>query len=352
MLGSISVKSFRAPFALTTLVIATTIPLSGQANRANQAQMRWYDAYQQGVTAVQRRDWATAERLLSQAQSSGTKPGPRVFTYGDTYIRFIPDYYLGVVYLNTSRDREAEAAFARTRNLNVIGVKDPEYTAFERQGREATFNRAMKEAVDLTAKGDLTQATSRVEEARATKIDNAKVTKLSSDITQQMAKAAQPPAPTDSPTQPPIQQYPSPIQTPTGPLAGNIPNASNTPNASLPKQGVVIPKGTTATLPKPGIITPQPRSTDLRNGLLAFFSGDYGTAIPLLSSAAQQPGATPRAAVFLACAKVGLVLTGGGDAAMLREARAAFQSVDAQRDLSAADRRFISPRVLQQLEAP
>jgi len=85
---------------------------------------------------------------------------------------------------------------------------------------------------------------------------------------------------------------------------------------------------------------------------MAFFSGDYRRAIPLLDAAAQQPGASPRARVFLACAKVSLVLTGGGDAALLREARADFQSVDLTRNLTDEQRRFISPRVLQQLETP
>ena len=40
---------------------------------------------------------------------------------------------LAVVYLNTGRDREAEAAFERVRTQNVIGAKDPEYAAFQRQ---------------------------------------------------------------------------------------------------------------------------------------------------------------------------------------------------------------------------
>jgi hypothetical protein len=59
---------------------------------------------------------------------------------------------------------------------------------------------------------------------------------------------------------------------------------------------------------------------------------------------------SPRAQVLLACAKVGLVLTGGGDAALLRQTQAEFQSAALERYLTPADRRFISPKILQQLE--
>lgn len=367
MLGSISVRSICWRLALTSLIVALTIPVSGQANRANQAQARWYDAYQQAVSAVQRRDWPTAERLLLQALSSGTKPGPRVFAYGDTYIRFVPDYYLGVVYLNTNRAQEAEAAFARVRSQKIIAAKDPEYTAFERQGKEATFNRAFGEAQQLATKGDFTQANSRLDEARTTRIDDTKVTMLAREITQQMAKAqVPPPVNADSPVQAPVQQPATVAQTPPSTTAGGIPNNYTPPNASNTNAGVITAPRVNPTVPKAGVGRTPPdanktfanqgvilaRQTALRDGLLAFFSGDYGSAIPLLASAAQEPSASPRAQVFLACAKVGLVLTGGGDAAMLREARAAFQNADAQRNLSAADRRFISPRVLQQLETP
>jgi hypothetical protein len=344
--------------AVILAAVGHTQPALGQPNRANQAQLRWYDAYQQAVAAVQRGDWVTAEGLLQQAQSSGTKPGRRVFAYGDYYVQpFIPDYYLGLVYLNTKRDREAEAAFARVRSLNLIGPKDAEYAAFERQTRQATFNRAMNEGADLLRKGDLAQANNRAEEARATKIDDVRAGRLAFEIGVEMEKLK--PKPADTTAQAPVQQSPpSPVQTPAGTVAGGLPNTATVSptapktNVPPPPVGRVPPRGGAPpgneTFDTKGVIFPRP--TALRDGLLAFFSGDYGGAIPLLTAAAGQPGANPRALVFLACAKAGLVLIGGGDAEMLREARAAFQRADVQRTITAADRRFISPRVLQQLE--
>ena len=357
MLVSEPVGLIRRSLVLICVMVATAAPAAGQANRANQAQLRWYDAYNQAKKAIESRNWATAERLLLQLQSSGPKPGPRVYAYGDNYEWFFPDYYLGVVYLNTGRDREAETAFGRVRPL--INAKDSQYTALQRQSQEATFNRAMKEAVELNAKGDFTAARNRAEEARLTNFDNGKATKLLQDINVQMAKATTPAPP------PPVTANPAPVQPPyaqnPATSAGGQPPSTvgSTANASLPNQGVITPPSSTVRNPK---ITPNqtfdrqppvvpPSTATLRNGLLAYFSGDYRSAIPLLTSAADQPGANSRAAIFLACAKVGLALTGGGDAALLREARTSFQSANLQGTLSAADRRLISPRVLQQLES-
>ena len=328
---------------------------SAQASRANQAQTRWYDAYQQAVRAVERRDWSTAEKFLLQAKTSGPRPGRRVLAYGDTYMTFLPDYYLGVVYLNTNRNAQAEAAFQAVREQKVIGPKDPEYVAFERQGREATFNRAFGEAQQLAVAGNFSTATTRLAEARATNVDDAKVNMLSKEIAARQQVVAAAPPPTPAPMQNPVQTAPpEPVGAGTSPpVASNPPLTTPTfttprstqtklgpSNSTVANMGVIAPKA----LPSPA------RSTALRDGALAFFSGDYGSAIPLLQDAVRQPDAAPRAQVLLACAKVGLVLTGGGDVAMLRQTHSDFQSAGLQQYLTSADRRFISPKILQQLE--
>ena len=364
MLGSIPVRTLVQVLTAAALLVTVTSSAWGQANRANQSQLRWYDAYDQALAAIKKADWTTAEKLLLQAQASGTKPGPRVFAYGDRYIRYFPDYQLGIVYLNTNRDREAEAAFARLGTL--LQPKDPEYAAFERQRREATFNRSFEEAVALAQKGDFTTAQARLGEARATKFDDTKVSRLSQDITAEMAKLAKAQTPPAGGSPAPVQQPPPYTQAPTT-AGGNIPttvgstppNVASRPGVITPRADPLTPSASTVkpgpsdneTFKNPGVIQP-PSPAALRNGLLAFFSGDYGAAVPLLARAAEQPASNPRAAVFLACAKVGLVLTGGADAMLLREARVDFQSANARQALSAADRRLISPRVLQQLETP
>jgi hypothetical protein len=140
---------------------------------------------------------------------------------------------------------------------------------------------------------------------------------------------------------------------PSGTVVGGLPNTAKVPMVSKPKD----PAGGNQTFADKGVVvpskaTPSRSSPELQSGLLAFFAGDYQSAVPLLQSAAQEPGIASRASVFLACAKVALVLSGRGDAAVLREARAEFASDAGVRTLTADERRFISPRVLEQLERP
>lgn len=336
-----------------TLFLALILSVSPA--HARQAQ-RWYDAYAEGVRAVQRGDLAAAERLLLQARKSGPQPGRRVFTYGDNYISFLPDYYLGLVYLRTNRSAQAETAFQTVRKQNVITLRDSEYATFERQSREATFNRAFAQAQQFAAAGNFDAVNVPLQEALATNIDNAKVQALSKETeVQRLAKASPAPVTPEPAVKTPVQtDAQSPAQT-APPLAANPPPAYQPPFTSSgsrqPTPRVTIPASTkNATVDKQGVIVPPRTPAALRNGILAFFSGDYGGAAQLLQDAAQQPGISPRAQVLLACAKVGLVLSGRGDAVMLAQTQLEFQNAALDRYLTPADRRYISPRILQHLE--
>ena len=314
---------------------------------------RWYDAYRAGKQAAQRRDWVTAEKLLLQAKATGPKPSRRLLTYGDNYTEFIPDYWLGVVYLRTNRNAEAESSFRLVRSQNVIAAKDPEYAAFELQSREATFNRAFGQAQQLAAAGNFDAVKAPLAEALATNIDNAKVQALSKETeTQRLAKASAPPV-TPTPIETPVRPVDnSPVQT-SPPVAANPPPAyqpSGTMTSTTRPPRVAPRTANNSTVDKQGVIPPPQTPAALRNGIFAFFSGDYQSAVQLLQNAAQQPYISPRAQVLLACAKVGLVLSGGADAAMLAQTQTEFQTAALERYLTPADRRYISPRILQQLE--
>lgn len=332
---------------LAMAVLAAVSARVSAQSMASQTQARWYDAYQEGVRAVQRNDWATAERLLLQAQISGPRPGRRVYAYGDTYINFLPDYHLGVVYLNTDRLQEAEAAFARVSEQGLITTRDPEYAAFNRQMREATFERAFGQAVDLSARGELDQASARLDEARATQFNDGKVTTLAKDIAAQRMKINTPTATLPGTGRTTLPSQPPPIVPPITEVGQATP--STTPISTKPGSSGApyIPSGPTG--PSPDALA----DASLRSGLGAFFAGDYRGAVSAMEGALQQrPAAAERIRALLACARVGLVLTGGADIALLEEARAEFRAADVARSLSADERRFISPRILQQLETP
>ena len=132
---------------------------------------------------------------------------------------------------------------------------------------------------------------------------------------------------------------PAPATPPVNTVATKKPAAS-------PRAPLVVPAPKAA----PDYGQPTSAPTDLRDGLLAFFSNDYRRAVPLLENAARQSGASPRARAFLSCARVALVLTGGAGPQMLRQAREEFLAADLGSAMTAGDRRYVSPRVLEQLE--
>jgi hypothetical protein len=303
---------------------------------ASQATQRWYDTYDEGIKAVQAGDWATAEQRLLAARSRGPKPGRRVLRYGSFYGPFLPDYYLGIVYLNTGRPQEAEAEFAKVKTQELIGPKDPENSAFQNYSQQATADRLLADAKQVAS--------------------------------------AQPPVPSTNPVSTPPIRVPTALPPTTGDYnPGGAVGATTDSKADQPPmvQGPIQPTGPPTTpqgapasaSAAPSVVTGARKgpvasdatgvsSPSLRSGLVAFFSGDYVAAIQWLERATQEAGGPPRAQLYLACAKAGLVLTGGGNADLLRTARLEFQSADPRRNLPDAQRRFISPRVLEQLEKP
>jgi hypothetical protein len=309
------------------LVLVASLPA-----HARQAGGRWYDSYNEGIKAIQRGDWVTAEQRLLDARSSGPKSGRRVFVYGDTYMAFLPDYYLGVVYLNSGRPREAEAAFAQVRSQGLIGARDPEYAQFQAQSLRAAADRAAAETKAMASNA-----------------------------------GSKPVPPPEAPVQSPVQtspptSYAPPAVAPSADVAkGDLPVASpptmQGPVTAGPGPSPVFPKAASAAIvvppriPLPPPPAPVPAEA-MQNGLVAFFSGDYRTSVMYLEIAARQAGASPRVRLFLACARASLVLTGGGDLELLRTARADYRGADPQRNLTDAQRRLISPRVLEQLERP
>lgn len=337
------------------LWLAVALALSTVVPAFAQGQLRWYEAYRDGVAAANRGDRERAVALLEQARRDGPAPGRRVFTYGGQYIAFLPDYYLGVAHLAGDDFGAAIAAFTEVEKQGLVRPGDPEYAAFTRQAQSATAGAAFDDARRLLAGGDFQQAEVRLEAARAGGFATAKVEGLAGEIASQRRAASASAAPAATAAAPPVAAPPSVTQTlptpaanapvdyglgttkspyiPTGPVGPRPDDVANEPDSKRPDR-TPPPVDASTTISAAG-----------RRGLIAYFSGDYRGAIVLLARAASD-----REAAFLACAKVSLVLAGGADVALLQEARADYRNV--ARGLAAADRRFISPRVLSELETP
>lgn len=347
----------RSSCVLAAVVLAATMAASAQG------QQRWYDAYDLGIKAVQSRDWKTAETYLLQARDTGPKEqGRRVFFYGDTYRPFYPDYYLAQVYLNTNRAREAENTFASVTKRNLIDAKDPNYAQLQAGSRRARFDRAMGEARQALTAKNLDDAERRVMEAKSTNVDDKAVDAFVAEL--QLARNTKPidpkpvtPTPVPTPVtvdagnntpvqQPPLQQ--PPVTSTVDPTSVPKPILP-TPNTMRPPTQVTPGGGAIA---GPGGAIAASLADPWRNGYMAFFSGEYETAVRELGRAVGSRGSTPRTVLFLAFARAGVVLTGRGDLTMLRVARDDYWGAGGARAILAQDRPYISPKILELLEEP
>ena len=160
--------------------------LAGTDSRAAAAE--WYDDYDEGVKAAESQNWATAEAKLKSALAHQTKQGKKVRVYGTRFMKYIPSYYLGVVYMNTGRYEQALDQFSIVQNNGLVGGSDPEFarmtamiqTAKSQGGsppppkpsgptpEQLEAKRNQQEAADLIEKSKGLVAQGKFDEARRT----------------------------------------------------------------------------------------------------------------------------------------------------------------------------------------
>lgn len=349
-------------------VLAASAPGHAAATQQSSAAFRrpWYQAYDEGVRAVQQGDWPAAIAALEDAKRTGPAPGRRVLFQGDRVDVFNPDYYLGVAYNATKRFAEADAAFARVQNDKLVVRGDRLFDELQKQASVASYERALAEGARALSAGRLGDAEkiasgvlgSAVSDSRASdllqRIKDASQSKPAYPVETTVAQGP-PPQPqnadpkADSPsreTQPPVTQ-----------------TANAPPNTTMPTTTAVIPVtpgnnpldraktpggSTRGGLPTERIPS-QPQNADAvaLSGATAYYQGNYQDAIRILAPTVQTRGASRLAAFYLACAQAALVARGQADASTLDDARQSFAT--ARGSATEAHLRYISPRVLQLL---
>jgi hypothetical protein len=129
---------------------------------------------------------------------------------------------------------------------------------------------------------------------------------------------------------------------------GSPPPVSSTraaPSVTAPPVASKTPPLVPRPKPPAGPATPN----DERIAIETFLSGDYEAASRLLTAIAQRTP-SPRTHFYLACSDAALVLTGKANPALLKDARAELAQAGPLTQFT-ADERFVSPRILQTLEA-
>lgn len=367
------------------LALALVLCSGGTPVGAAQARITWYDAYEQAIRDIKScgprleptgcKEWDAAEAALKASRVGGPPQAQRALFPGDVYRPFVPDYFLGLIYLNTGRFTEAAAAFRSVQDKKLVPAAprqarggDPLVPTVEQSQlheRAAIFGQAMSNARTRLEAKDIAGARKALKDAAGLGFNQTAVTALENEID----AVASVPVPTPSGLPPSTGGVdlgrgviPGPDTYANAPLGGRNPDPPTGREAGPARSSTADPVRPTL----PGRDTPRGRPDSpgrpaesaaeqarvdqlFADGLRAFLSGDYRVAVRALEEASSSPSAQPRAKIYLACANAGLVLTGQADQSRLALARAQYNSADPQRNLLDEDRRLISPRILERL---
>ena len=125
---------------------------SAQAQQQRNDRRTWYQAYADAQRNIQQKNWNAAIADIEAASRLGApKPGRNILFYGDVYGDFIPDYYLGIAYLDLNRPDDADRAFERVKQAQLIAPRDNLYAEFTRQATTVKDLLAKQAATQLAA---------------------------------------------------------------------------------------------------------------------------------------------------------------------------------------------------------
>ncbi len=340
------------------LTIAVMLALHVPTPRVQQPDIRsWYQAYDDGKAAIGKND-AAAIASLEAAKRIGPKPARNINTYGDAIVTFNPDYYLGVAHLNLKHYAEADAAFKRAQQAQLIAPKEKEYALLTSLAAKAAFELGLESSAKALAGKQFDQALETARQAAKTRGISADDVRRAIDLSGRIEKAMAVPNPPASPTPTPSDPKSTPAPTPTPAASGNS-TPTPTPKPSPTSAATPSPTPRPTNNPTKPLPTPPPVSPTLpsaisageRAGMKLFFNGDYAGAAAQMRTVSYGKSPTARAHFYFACAQAGLVLIGRADRESLTEAQAYFEGARGDSEVFSADRQYVSPRILQLLGA-
>jgi tetratricopeptide (TPR) repeat protein len=324
--------------SLVVLLLVASLPLSAQQK------VDWQDLYRQAITHVQRREWKPAEDKLLAAQKAQPKSGRGVIRRFMDRDDYFPEFYLGVVYLNTNRVGAALVQFqlARKNDVNTRSgdfrqLNDLESRArsiLEAEARKVDkgptpaqlFKSLMDRAQRSFGEARFDDAETLARQARDLDVDNAAADALVQSIDH--ARATQQ-----------LQQEleKSPSLTELRRLRTEYENKG----VSVDEVIRLIAAGEAV----------EARARGERTGMIEFYAGNYQKAIAAIAQAEKAAPLSPRGHFYRACILASLATRGKTlSQAQLREARRAYAVAATQADEFKNDLRFVSPRLIQLLK--
>jgi hypothetical protein len=316
----------------------------------------WYQAYADAQRNIQQRNWQGAiADLEAAARLNAPRPGRRVLFTGDVYRDYNPDYYLGVAYLNLKRYAEADSAFERVKQAQLIAPADAQFKEFTAQASTARFETLMAQAQQDLSANRLDAAESNIQAAKALGVQTARVDVLAKELgTRLLASTVQ--------SAPPVTGGPDTTTAAANTAVNSTNAAADPPPDDTTQQGRGQPPvtpppaisepargGTNIVRTTPPARPPLPRpGEDDRSAMVMFYQGDYQAAVVSLQNIVSVGAPTPRTYFYLACGRAALVLVGLAPRSELDSARADLARAGDTGRL-AADLRMISPRVARSL---
>jgi hypothetical protein len=333
-----------ARFKLAILLVASSSLLAAQQQRPASD---WDDLYREAKRHIERREWKIAEEKLMTSVKTGPPSGPgvirRMMGRDDDYF---PEYYLGIVYLNTGRAATAVTQFqvARKRGINPKDSEFRQLAALEARAATLVEAEAPKRPVGPDPKQQFKiffdqalralnearydDAEAAAAQARALKVDAAAVDGVLQKISTARATAR---------LQQELARGPGLAQ-----LRGLLTEYEGT-GASLDEVRRRIAAAEGAEI----------RTIAERAAMVAFFEGNYQRSVATLADVEKKTALSPRGHFYRACSLASLATRGKvTNQAQLLEARrhyaiAAQNAAEFDRDL-----KFISPRLLELLRGP
>jgi tetratricopeptide (TPR) repeat protein/Cdc6-like AAA superfamily ATPase len=160
---------------------AALLVTAALAPRPSEAAREWYDYYLQARDQdVRDRRWADCVRNLREAMRLRPQAGTNVRTYGQWFVDYVPDYYLGLCLLRQDDFTGAIDAFNRAEQQGAVR-RAPEHAELVRLRAEAQsgaaaqmtrravteVRRLLREAQDLARRRSWNDALARLAEAEA-----------------------------------------------------------------------------------------------------------------------------------------------------------------------------------------
>ena len=357
------------PGVAVRLMGAIAVAASCLGGSVASPQQLWYAVYEQGLKAIEQQDWAAAERLLAAALKAHPQQSRTELFYGTRREVYIPEYHLARVYTAQGRDEEALAHLERVVRQKLVSNQDREWAELQRlrgvsQARldqrrrddETAQQRRRAELLDrgrnAVAQGRLPEARTAATGARAAGADERAVNELEGAI----ARAAEIADIGNRGQRAALERDPSELRRQRDALSRLDPS-----HPLLAEWEVTIATLAAATAPPtvnrdgggpepPAVSSPSATAAGaaaavLRRGLRAFFAGNYRQAIGLLDG-----NSSPRSQVYLAFSHAGVGLLEGGTGERLSRARQLYARARAEFTLPVAERRYISPKILQAVE--